>query len=271
VDWHPWNEQTLNKAKAEGKLLLISIGYSACHWCHVMEHESFEDAEVAKIMNDNFICIKVDREERPDVDQVYMTAVQLMGQRGGWPLNCVALPNGKPFWGGTYFRKEDWKKQILGLANTYKTEPNRVIEYADRLAKGIRQVENIGLNTEEVNFAWKDLNNMVSPWAERFDNAEGGSNGAPKFPMPNAYSFLLHYAHLSKNAEVLEHVEITLDKMAFGGIYDQIGGGFARYSTDKFWKAPHFEKMLYDNGQLVSLYAEGYLKFKNPLYKEVVF
>ena len=129
VDWHPWNEQTLDKAKSEGKLLLISIGYSACHWCHVMEHESFEDAEVAKIMNDNFICIKVDREERPDIDQIYMTAVQLMNQRGGWPLNCVALPNGKPFWGGTYFRKEDWKKQILGLANTYKTEPNRAVSY----------------------------------------------------------------------------------------------------------------------------------------------
>ena len=174
VDWYPWNEQTLAKAKAEGKLLLISIGYSACHWCHVMEHESFEDAEVAKIMNDNFICIKVDREERPDVDQVYMTAVQLMNQRGGWPLNCVALPNGKPFWGGTYFRKDDWKKQILGLANTYKTEPNRVIEFADRLSLGIQQVENISLNTDEVNFTWKDLNNMVSPWAERFDNSEGG-------------------------------------------------------------------------------------------------
>ena len=271
VDWYPWNEQTLAKAKAEGKLLLISIGYSACHWCHVMEHESFEDAEVAKIMNDNFICIKVDREERPDVDQVYMTAVQLMNQRGGWPLNCVALPNGKPFWGGTYFRKEDWKKQILGLANTYKTEPKRVIEFADRLSLGIQQVENISLNTEEVNFTWKDLNNMVSPWAERFDNSEGGSNGAPKFPMPNAYSFLLKYGHLANNKQVLDHVELTLDKMAFGGIYDQMGGGFSRYSVDKSWKAPHFEKMLYDNGQLVSLYADAYLKFKKPLYREVVF
>ena len=271
VDWYPWNEQTLDKAKVEGKLLLISIGYSACHWCHVMEHESFEDAEVAKIMNDNFICIKVDREERPDIDQIYMTAVQLMNQRGGWPLNCVALPNGKPFWGGTYFRKEDWKKQILGLANAYKTEPNRAIEFADRLSLGIQQVENIGLNTEEVNFTWKDLNNMVSPWTERFDNTEGGTNGAPKFPMPNAYHFLLKYAHLANNKEVLNHVEITLDKMAFGGIYDQIGGGFSRYSVDKLWKAPHFEKMLYDNGQLVSLYSDAFLKFQKPLYKEVVF
>ena len=271
VDWYPWNEATLAKAKAEDKLLLISIGYSACHWCHVMEHESFEDTAVAQIMNDNFICIKVDREERPDIDQVYMTAVQLMNQRGGWPLNCVALPNGKPFWGGTYFRKEDWKNQILGLANTYKKEPNRVIEFADRLSLGIQQVENIDLNTQEANFIWKDLDNMVSSWSERFDNSEGGSDGAPKFPMPNAYSFLLRYAHLAKNTEVLNHVELTLDKMAFGGIYDQIGGGFSRYAVDDLWKAPHFEKMLYDNGQLVSLYAEAYLKFKNPLYKEVVF
>jgi len=271
VDWHPWDEATLNKAKAEGKLLLISIGYSACHWCHVMEHESFEDAEVAKIMNDNFICIKVDREERPDVDQIYMTAVQLMNQRGGWPLNCITLPNGKPFWGGTYFRKEDWKKQILRLANTYKTEPNKVIEFAERLSLGIQQVENIDLNTTEVNFTWRELDNMVSLWSERFDNLEGGSNGAPKFPMPNAYIFLLKYGHLANNKQVLDHVELTLDKMAFGGIYDQLGGGFSRYSVDKLWKTPHFEKMLYDNGQLVSLYAAGYLKFKKPLYKEIVF
>ena len=271
VDWHPWNEKTLEKAKSEGKLLLISIGYSACHWCHVMEYESFEDPKIAKIMNENFICIKVDREERPDIDQIYMTAVQLMNQRGGWPLNCVALPNGKPFWGGTYFRKNDWKKQILELADTYNNEPNRVVEFADRLSLGIQQVENIGLNLDDINFVWKDLNEMVSTWIERFDNIYGGNNGAPKFPMPNAYSFLLKYAHLAKNNQVLEHVKITLDKMAYGGIYDQIGGGFARYSVDKLWKVPHFEKMLYDNGQLVSLYSEGYLKFKKPLYKQVVF
>ena len=271
VNWHPWNEETLAKAKKEDKLLLISIGYSACHWCHVMEHESFEDSVVAKVMNDNFICIKVDREERPDVDQIYMTAVQLMNNRGGWPLNCIALPNGQPFWGGTYFRKDDWGKQILKMANIYKTDKNRVIEFAGRLTKGIQQTENIVENTDEIEFKWKDLDNMVSPWSEKFDNTEGGTNGAPKFPMPNAYNFLLKYGHLSNNPEVSEHVELTLDKMAFGGIYDQIGGGFARYSVDKYWKAPHFEKMLYDNGQLVSLYSEAYLKYQKPLYKEVVF
>ncbi len=271
VNWHPWNEATLEKAKKEDKLLLISIGYSACHWCHVMERESFEDSVVAKIMNDNFICIKVDREERPDIDQVYMTAVQLMNQRGGWPLNCVALSNGKPFWGGTYFRKKDWKKQILGLADIYKKDRNRVVDFAEKLSLGIQQVENIGLNTQEVNFKWEDLDNMVIPWVERFDNVEGGSNGSPKFPMPNAYSFLLKYAHLAKKSNILDHVELTLNKMAFGGIYDQIGGGFARYSIDNSWKIPHFEKMLYDNAQLASLYATAYLKFKKPLYKEVVF
>ena len=271
VNWYPWNEATLAKAQKEDKLLLISIGYSACHWCHVMEHESFEDDEVAKIMNDNFICIKVDREERPDIDQIYMTAVQLMSQRGGWPLNCIALPDGKPFWGGTYFRKNDWKRQITGLANAYQNDRAKVLEFAESLANGIKQVEMVIKNPKQEEFVWQDVNNMVSPWSERFDNTEGGSNGAPKFPMPNAYNFLLRYAHLSNNKEVLEHIELTLNKIAFGGIYDQIGGGFARYSTDRLWKVPHFEKMLYDNGQLVSLYSEGYLKFKKTLYKEIVF
>ncbi len=271
VNWYPWNEQTLAKALKEDKLLLISIGYSACHWCHVMEHESFEDEEVAKIMNDNFICIKIDREERPDIDQIYMTAVQLMNQRGGWPLNCIALPDGRPFWGGTYFRKEDWKKQILSLSNIYKNNRNSVLEFAEKLSQGIEQVEMIVKNPIEKPFVFNDLDKMIAKWSKSFDNKEGGSNGAPKFPMPNAYSFLLHYGHLANNQAVLDHVELTLNKMAFGGIYDQIGGGFSRYSVDKFWKAPHFEKMLYDNAQLVSLYSEGYLKFKNPIYREVVF
>jgi len=271
VDWYPWNEKTLAKAKAQDKLLLISIGYSACHWCHVMEHESFEDDEIAKVMNDNFICIKVDREERPDIDQIYMTAVQLMNQRGGWPLNCIALPDGRPFWGGTYFRKNDWKKQILGLANVYQNDRESVLEFAEKLSQGIQQVETVIKNPKEENFSLRDLDNIVTPWIKEFDNLDGGSNRSPKFPMPNSYSFLLHYAHLSDNKEILDHIELTLDKMAFGGIYDQVGGGFSRYSVDKFWKAPHFEKMLYDNGQLVSLYSEAYLKFKNPIYKEVVF
>ncbi|MFL2567709.1 MAG: thioredoxin domain-containing protein, partial [Flavobacteriales bacterium] len=271
VDWYPWDEGALDKAKQEDKLLLISIGYSACHWCHVMEHESFEDEEVAKIMNDNFICIKVDREERPDIDQIYMTAVQLMNQRGGWPLNCIALPNGKPFWGGTYFRKEDWKNQIHNLSKLYKEQRKTVIEFAEKVANGISQVEMIIKNKEEKIFSFKDLDKTLANWIASFDNIDGGIEGAPKFPMPNAYSFLLKYGHLSNNNKILDHIKLTLDKMAFGGIYDQIGGGFSRYSVDQIWKVPHFEKMLYDNAQLVSLYSDAFLKFREPIYKEIVF
>ena len=271
VDWYPWDEGALDKAKQEDKLLLISIGYSACHWCHVMEHESFEDEEVAKIMNDNFICIKVDREERPDIDQIYMTAVQLMNQRGGWPLNCIALPNGKPFWGGTYFRKEDWKNQIHNLSKLYKEQRKTVIEFAEKVAEGISQVEMIIKNKEEKIFSFKDLDKTLANWIASFDNIDGGIEGAPKFPMPNAYSFLLKYGHLSNNNKILDHIKLTLDKMAFGGIYDQIGGGFSRYSVDQIWKVPHFEKMLYDNAQLVSLYSDAFLKFREPIYKEIVF
>ena len=271
VDWHPWNQNTLKKAKKENKLLLISIGYSACHWCHVMEHESFEDQEVAKIMNDNFICVKVDREERPDIDQIYMTAVQLMNQRGGWPLNCITLPDGRPFWGGTYFRKEDWKEKILELAMIYQNESSRVVEFSEKLSQGIKQVEIVLLNKEEPFFTLAQVDKLVKSWSESFDNIDGGSKGQPKFPMPNAYKFLLRYGHLSKDESVLEHVNLTMKKMAYGGIYDQIGGGFSRYSVDNTWKVPHFEKMLYDNGQLVSLYCEAFLKFEEPLFKEVVF
>tara|TARA_A100001037_G_scaffold306727_1_gene354632 strand:+ start:2747 stop:4765 length:2019 start_codon:yes stop_codon:yes gene_type:complete len=270
VNWYPWNETTLEKAKQENKLLLISIGYSACHWCHVMEHETFEDDSVAAIMNENFICVKVDREERPDVDQIYMTALHLMNQRGGWPLNCIAIPDGKPFWGGTYFQKEDWKEQIIQIANAYEQNPSQIIEFANRLSEGIQEVENVIMNQKKAEFSWQELDKMVLSMSERFDNEDGGSEGAPKFPMPNSYNFLLKYAHLADNKECLDHIEITLEKLAYGGIYDHIGGGFARYSVDRLWKVPHFEKMLYDNAQLVSLYSEAYLKFKNPLYKEVV-
>ena len=166
VDWYPWNEQTLAKAKEEGKLLIISIGYSACHWCHVMEHESFEDEQVAQVMNERFINIKVDREERPDIDQVYMNAVQLMQQRGGWPLNCIALPDGKPVWGGTYFPKEQWIEQIKQVANFYEQRPQDMLDYAQKLAKGIQQSELVSYNKEKPNFSWQDLENTLEPWSK---------------------------------------------------------------------------------------------------------
>lgn len=271
VNWYAWGEEALEKAKAENKLLLISVGYSACHWCHVMEHESFEDEEVAKIMNDNFICIKVDREERPDIDQIYMNAVQLMTRRGGWPLNCFALPTGEPFYGGTYFPKNQWLQILENVANEYKVAPQKVMEYAEKLTQGIKTSEMLPMIKDNTPFSMDVLDAGVVRIKKQFDYVEGGGDHAPKFPMPNNYQFLLQYYYHTKDKDVLDVVELTLDKMAYGGIYDQIGGGFARYSTDKYWKAPHFEKMLYDNGQLVSLYSDAYQLTKKPLYKHVVY
>ncbi|MEM7161156.1 MAG: thioredoxin domain-containing protein [Bacteroidota bacterium] len=270
VDWFPWGDEAFEKAKAENKLVLISIGYSACHWCHVMERESFEDDSVAKIMNERFVSIKVDREERPDVDQVYMNAVQLMGQNGGWPLNCFVTPEGKPFMGGTYYPKEQWTNMLAQLDSLWLNEPDKIIEYADKLTEGVQSSEAIIKNTAEANFETSTLNVMVDAWQNSFDRKEGGPNRQPKFPMPSNYNFLLKYAITSGDADLKDYVKTTLDKMALGGIYDQIGGGFARYSTDYSWKVPHFEKMLYDNGQLVSLYAQAYQNFKDPLYKSIV-
>ena len=271
VDWHPWGEEALRRAKKENKLLIISIGYSACHWCHVMERESFEDKEVADFMNTHFINIKVDREERPDVDQVYMNAVQLMTNRGGWPLNCIALPDGGPVWGGTYFPKQAWLQNLKHIVQLYLQDSARFITYAERLTEGVQKSELITLNTDEADFTDDLLQDMVGPWMQRVDWVEGGGKGAPKFPMPNNYLFLLRYAFLASDQKVSDYVHLTLKKMAYGGIYDHIGGGFARYSTDRLWKVPHFEKMLYDNAQLVSLYAEAYQATQNPLYKKVVY
>lgn len=271
VDWMPWGEEALNRAKEEDKPLLISIGYSACHWCHVMEHESFEDTAVASIMNKNFICIKVDREERPDIDQVYMDAVQLMTGSGGWPLNCFATPEGKPFYGGTYFPKKNWLDVLEKIKTIYTDEREKVEEYAQKLSNGVQQSELMkGIDSSESEFHISDLSDGLKKWETTFDPTYGGTNQAPKFPLPNNYLFLMHYYFHTKDENIKEHINISLKKMAYGGIYDQIGGGFSRYSTDMQWKVPHFEKMLYDNAQLISLYAQAYRFEKNPLYKEVV-
>jgi len=271
VDWHAWNDETLELAKKENKLILISVGYAACHWCHVMEHESFEDTTVAKIMNQHFINIKVDREERPDVDQIYMNAVQLMTGRGGWPLNCIALPDGRPLWGGTYFPKDKWISALEQIAALYKEDPAKAEEYATNLTEGVKQSDLITTNTDESSFTISELDKIVSNWEEHMDIKMGGRNGAPKFPIPNNYQFLLRYAKQTDNDNILNYVNTSLTKMAHGGIFDQVGGGFARYSVDAKWHIPHFEKMLYDNGQLVSLYANAYLATKNPLYKDIVY
>jgi len=270
VDWRPWNADTLALAKSENKPMIISIGYSACHWCHVMEHESFEDETVATIMNEHFICIKVDREERPDIDQVYMSAVQLMTGQGGWPLNCVALPDGRPFYGGTYFKKDQWLNILNQLADLYKNNHSKVLEYADKLTKGMNQSELIQKVVEAPLFKKEDILATIAEWSKSFDLENGGPNRAPKFPMPNNLEFLLYANYYEPNAKLDAHIDLTLEKMAKGGIYDQIGGGFARYSVDPVWKIPHFEKMLYDNAQLISVYSKAFQLNPNPLYKQVV-
>ncbi len=270
VNWLPWGDEAFEKAKKENKLVIISIGYSACHWCHVMEHQTFEDSAAAALMNEHFVCIKVDREERPDVDQVYMTAVQLMTRSGGWPLNVVTLADGRPVWGGAYFPKENWMDALKQVWEVYQNDPDKMLAYAENLTEGVRQSELVQLNTNKADFTKVDTDTIFKNWQSSFDNIEGGPNRAPKFPIPNNYEFLLKYGHLAGNADALHHVELTLEKMAYGGIYDQVGGGFARYSTDALWKAPHFEKMLYDNAQLISLYSKAWQKYKNPLYASII-
>jgi uncharacterized protein YyaL (SSP411 family) len=270
VNWFPWGAEALQKAQDENKLILVSIGYSACHWCHVMEHESFEQEDVAKVMNEHFVCIKVDREERPDIDQIYMSAVQLMTGRGGWPLNCICLPDQRPIYGGTYFRKTDWMNLLNNLAEFWEQKPAEAEDYALKLTEGIRQYENISFVSGQHENTKTDLATVVQPWKQHFDYNEGGMGRSPKFPMPNNWLFLMRYAHLIKDEAIQVIVGLTLDKMAKGGIYDHIGGGFARYSVDERWHVPHFEKMLYDNAQLISLYSEAYTCMGDAQYKKTV-
>jgi len=271
VNWNAWSSKTLQKAKDQNKLMLISVGYAACHWCHVMEKESFEDSTVAALMNTNFINIKIDKEERPDVDQVYMSAVQLMTGRGGWPLNVIALPDGRPIWGGTYFPKKEWVNALNQVYNAHQKNPEKLIAYADRLQEGIKQLSLVEPNKNEIKFDSATLANYVTKWSENFDLNNGGQDQVPKFMMPNNYQFLMRFAHQTNNQELENQVMLTLDKISYGGVYDHVGGGFSRYSTDAKWHVPHFEKMLYDNAQLVSLYSEAYLKTNNSWYKQLVY
>lgn len=270
VNWYPWNNETLELAKAENKLLIISIGYAACHWCHVMEEESFEDESVSEIMNAGYINIKVDREERPDVDQVYMNAIQLMTGRGGWPMNVVALPDGRPVWGGTYFRKDQWKSSLAQLADLYEKDPEKMYEYAAKLEEGLKKMQLIPESEASKEFSKEDFNPILKKWEQSFDMEYGGSRHAPKFIIPSNLQFLLRYSEQNKNLELKKYVLHSLDKISYGGIYDPIDGGFSRYSVDVRWHVPHFEKMLYDNAQLVSLYSQAYSDTKNNWYREVV-
>ncbi|MCB0666930.1 MAG: thioredoxin domain-containing protein [Saprospiraceae bacterium] len=270
VNWYPWGEEALEKAKKEQKIILVSIGYAACHWCHVMEHESFEDSAVAKVMNDHFVCIKVDREERPDIDDVYMTACQLASGRGcGWPLNAFALPDGRPVWAGTYFPKDQWLKVLDQFKNMWVDDKEKLEKFAEQITAGIQQQDEIVVG-EPQSLNEHEAAQMADAMLRQVDMKKGGRKGAPKFPMPGNYEYLLSYHKMSGDANALEAVKVTLDQMAYGGIYDQLAGGFARYSTDSIWLAPHFEKMLYDNAQLLSLYAHGYQVTQSSLYKDVI-
>lgn len=269
VHWQLWSDDIIAYAQKNNKLLIVSIGYSACHWCHVMAHESFEDPETAQLMNKYFINIKVDREERPDLDAIYMKAIQLMTGRGGWPLNVVCLPDGRPVWGGTYFKKEDWMESLSQLQSLFENQPQHMETYAQNLALGI---ENIGLipPNNNNNPTKENINNWFQKWQKSFDFEYGGYTRAPKFMMPNNLECLLAYGTLTQNESLLSYVYTTLDRMAWGGIFDTVGGGFSRYSVDIKWHIPHFEKMLYDNALLISLYAKAFKKTQKPLYAEVI-
>ena len=273
VDWYPWGPEALQRARDEDKPLLVSIGYSACHWCHVMERESFEHEAIAELMNERFVCIKLDREERPDVDAIYMEAVQAMGIRGGWPLNVFLLPDARPFYGGTYFPPQRWVRVVTDVANAYQEHRGQLEESAAGFAEHLQAGESarFGLETpDSFGLSPDDLKPVFQKLKTTFDLQKGGLARAPKFPMPSVWRFCLDYVGATGDESVLEPVWLTLDRMAAGGIYDQAGGGFARYSTDAEWLLPHFEKMAYDNGQLLSLYAEAYTLTQNPTHARVL-
>jgi hypothetical protein len=270
VNWLPFGNEAFTLAQRENKPLLISIGYSSCHWCHVMEHESFENEEIAAVMNAHFVCVKVDREERPDVDHVFMDAVQQIHGNGGWPLNCFALPDGRPFWGGTYFRPDQWEQLLLNVNELFHNRYGDIERQASEIAEGVAR-QNFLLNEEAGIITHEyDFSEVYSLLHNAFDQEKGGMRGAPKFPMPAVLQFMLQYAVSRNDASALKTVEISLTNMARGGIYDQAGGGFARYSTDSDWKVPHFEKMLYDNAQLISIYSAAFVATGNRLYKDVI-
>ncbi len=270
VDWRPWSDSALEEAVAANKLLVVSIGYSSCHWCHVMEKETFADQDVALLMNEHFINIKVDREERPDLDHIYMTAVQLMQGSGGWPLNVILLPNGKPVYGGTYHTNEQWKEVLDKIINLYQTNPQKLTEYADKISSGIHATNVIEPKNDDTHLTKNTLDLSVKNWQKNWDSKWGGDLGDQKFIKPHSLDFLMDYAALTGNDTIKKHVENTLDRIASGGIYDHVGGGFFRYSTDPHWEVPHFEKMLYTNAQLISLYSKAYKVYKKIRYKTIV-
>jgi uncharacterized protein YyaL (SSP411 family) len=273
VDWYPWGPEALERARSEDKPILLSIGYSACHWCHVMEHESFENEEIARLMNENFVCIKVDREERPDLDSIYMNAVQMMTGHGGWPMTMFLAPNLRPFYGGTYYPPEDrrgmagFPRVLTAIADSYKNRREEILSTADAITAELKKTDRFVASNEML--TTEVLNQAFSALAGNFDPTHGGFGGAPKFPPSMTLMFLLRHYKRTNSPQALDMVEKTLEKMAGGGMYDQLGGGFARYSVDARWLVPHFEKMLYDNALLTRIYLYAYQHTKNPLYRRI--
>jgi uncharacterized protein YyaL (SSP411 family) len=278
VDWYPWGEEALRRARDEDKPIFLSIGYSACHWCHVMAHDSFENEQVAAILNEHFVSIKVDREERPDLDQIYMTAVQAMTGSGGWPMSVFLTPEGTPFYGGTYFPSAprygmpSFTQVLLAIVDAWENRRDELVASGQKLVAAIRQQ---GQADAASTFRRRDLyeNTLYSAFRalqQSFDKANGGWGQAPKFPQPMALEFLLRYHHSTGNTNALEMVTRTLEAMARGGMYDQLGGGFHRYSVDERWLVPHFEKMLYDNAQLARVYLHAWQLTGNAFYRTIV-
>jgi len=266
VDWFEWGNEALQKALLEDKPIIVSIGYSVCHWCHVMEKESFENEQIGQLMNEHFVCIKIDREERPDIDQIYMQAVQTMGIHGGWPLNVFLLPDQRPFYGGTYFRPTQWKALLEQIAEAYQRHQTELIESATAFTEAL----GTSVLDQVQGKAIYGLQEVFEKLIKKFDKQYGGLLQVPKFPMPCIWQFVLDYSFQMKEKISEAHTFFTLDAIATNGIYDQIGGGFARYSVDAQWFAPHFEKMLYDNAQLLSLYARAFAHTQAPFYQKII-
>ena len=278
VNWYPWGKEALSKAKKENKPILVSIGYSACHWCHVMERESFEDEETARVMNDHFVNIKIDREERPDLDHIYMDAVQAMTGSGGWPLNVFLTPEGKPFYGGTYFppkrafNRPSWQEILLGVNEAFNQKRNEIDAQAENLTEHLTQANSFGISpvSEKEIFTKEKSSEAFANIMKNADKEWGGFGRAPKFPQSFTIQYLLRFHHVNGNEEALQQALLSIDKMIDGGIYDQIGGGFSRYSTDTEWLVPHFEKMLYDNALLISVISEAYQLTGKKRYQQVI-
>ncbi len=277
VDWYPWGEEALELARREEKPIFLSIGYSACHWCHVMEHESFENADIARTLNEHFVPIKVDREERPDLDQIYMNAVQMLTGHGGWPMSVFLTPELKPFYGGTYWPPHSSRgmpgfDQILAaVVDAWKNRRQQALDAADQLTTELQKISVAGNGDHDVSGLTLDLvDAAVAQLRRAFDNTYGGFGQAPKFPHPMDLQLLVRTSHRTGQQEPLDMVRLTLDRMAAGGIYDHLGGGFARYSVDARWLVPHFEKMLYDNALLANAYLDAYLVTGDGNYARVL-